>query len=193
MEHTLIEERQNHPCKYFKATEQDSVTKLSEVRVFVSGCCRLKLISRMWSISPSGSQTPPRPPSQKGSAVPLKFQVTGILWICPRADRDTRASVPSNVLENSLTRRSVALHLLIVASQLFLEQKLLWERQQGMWDSVPLPPPKKVEVFMLNLQQKHWFNRWINQTFFFNFCILSESRQPLCLFFCVKLHGLSSP
>lgn len=54
--------------------------------------------------------------------------------------RATRASVPSNVLESSLTLRSVALHLPIVASRLVPEQRLLSGRLQRMWDSAT--PPK---------------------------------------------------
>lgn len=51
--------------------------------------------------------------------MPFRFQVTSILRICPGADRPRaiRASVPLNVLEKSLTLRSVALHLPIVASR----------------------------------------------------------------------------
>lgn len=42
--------------------------------------------------------------SQAGAAVPWRFRVTSVL-------RATGPSVPFNVLENSLTPRSVALHL----------------------------------------------------------------------------------
>lgn len=64
---------------------------------------------------PDSSQTTRRK-SRGGSEVPVRFQVTCILWICPRPDRAKGDIVPLNVLENSLTLRSVALHHAIVAS-----------------------------------------------------------------------------
>lgn len=113
------------PCRYWEVTKQDTKAKFKKsdrMRIFFVP--RFKLMSRMWSISPWGSQTLSRLPEGKvegrkakgGLQVPLRFQVTGILWICLRQGA-TRASVPPNALENSLTPRSVVLHLPIVASQ----------------------------------------------------------------------------
>ena len=93
--------------------------------VFLPRCCGFEQNVIRFSLRvPDSSQTYRRGRAEgaesqrRGSAVPLRFQVTSVLRDLSRGrQRATRASVPSNVLENSLTPRSVALHLPIVASR----------------------------------------------------------------------------
>lgn len=73
---------------------------------FLCGCCRLLKALNGLGVERQRSEKPR-----------CGFQVTSTAQICPGVDRKLRGcSSPLNVLENSVTLRSVVLHLPVVTS-----------------------------------------------------------------------------
>ena len=89
--------------------------------------------------------------------------------------RATRASVPSNVLENSLTPRSVALHLPIVASPGSSPNRDAFERERERErERFSRPPSRNAGNLCTNLKRSY--------DKVFNLAVLWLSTEPVCSF-----------